>query len=90
MLWLSPSTHEQRCARSRAVDRSSAATIYDRLIRLPHVVEPRKRLRSWADDWSPGRFERPTYKNPGELKADIRLVLDALDEAEEAIRDASE
>ncbi len=25
MLWLSPSTHEQRCARSRTVDRSSAA-----------------------------------------------------------------
>lgn len=36
------------------------------------------RLRQWSGEFSIGRFEKPTYKNPGELKADVRLVLDEL------------
>ncbi len=46
------------------------------------LTSARERLLAWAEDWSPGRFHLPTYANPGELKADVRLVLAALDEKE--------
>lgn len=36
------------------------------------------RLRKWSGEISIGRFEKPVYKNPGELKTDVRLVLDEL------------
>lgn len=37
------------------------------------------RLDSWTRDISIGRFETPVYRNPGELKRDVRVVLSALD-----------
>lgn len=50
-------------------------------------TEPAARLRAWADDWSVGRYEKPQYKNPGELKGDLRAVLDRLAKAESALEE---
>ena len=40
-----------------------------------------ERLNAWLDSWSIGRFEKPIYNNPSELKEDVRIVLNALAEA---------
>jgi hypothetical protein len=43
------------------------------------IIEAVKRLREWVADWSIGRFEKPQYANPTALKADITIVLNALE-----------
>jgi len=46
---------------------------------------PSERLPVWADDVGLGRFERPQYANSGELKADVRALLDDYDRAVRAL-----
>lgn len=49
---------------------------------LPAVAA--ERLDRWVGDIILGRLERPTYENPGELKADIRVLLSELGQLREA------
>ncbi len=42
------------------------------------VEESMRRLRSWLDDVQlSNRLGTPHYENPGELKADLRVLLEA-------------
>ena len=46
------------------------------------LADSRRRLRDWLDNREfANKFYQPVYKNPPELKADLRVVLDALDES---------
>jgi hypothetical protein len=40
------------------------------------VQKAQERLRAWANDFSVGRYEKPQYANPGELKRDLLTALD--------------
>lgn len=46
-------------------------------------IPPSGRLRAWTDTWIGGarlhQTAEPVYANPGELKDDLRVVLDALE-----------